>query len=219
MLAFSHTDDPFSERREQMVTADLIGRRIRDPNVLRAMLLTPRHLFVPASMRSMAYEDGPLAIGYGATISQPYVVALMTESVSLEPRHRVLEIGTGSGYQAAILGQLAGQVYTIEIVPQLAESAARTLCELGYANVHVRHGDGYKGWKEHAPYDRIVVTAAPLEVPRELIVELARGGRLVAPVGAAGSQELVLIDKRFDGRIERLRMGFVNFVPMKPGAR
>lgn len=219
MPVFSHTDDPFSERREQMVTADLIGRRIRDPNVLRAMLLTPRHLFVPASMRSMAYKDGPLAIGYGATISQPYVVAVMTESVSLESRHRVLEIGTGSGYQAAILGQLAGQVYTIEIVPQLAESAARTLCELGYANVHVRHGDGYKGWKEHAPYDRIVVTAAPLEVPRELIAELARGGRLVAPVGAAGSQELVLIDKRVDGRIERLRIGFVNFVPMKPGTR
>jgi len=167
----------------------------------------------------MAYEDRPLPIGYGATISQPYIVALMTELVAPAKKHRVLEIGTGSGYQAAILGQLAAEVYTIEISPELARSAAKTLGELGYTNITVRHGDGYKGWPERAPFDGIVVTAAPPELPEALIAQLSAGGRLVAPIGSIWSQELIVIEKEADGTIKRRSVCAVSFVPMKPAGR
>ena len=166
----------------------------------------------------MAYEDVPVSIGYSATISQPYIVALMTELLALEKRHRVLEIGTGSGYQAAILAQLSGTVYSLEIVPELAQSAARTLRELGHLNVNVREGDGYRGWPEQAPFDRILLTAAPPEVPEALIGQLAKGGRLVAPVGR-WDQELIVIQKSADGTIRRQSAGAVAFVPMRPAGR
>jgi protein-L-isoaspartate(D-aspartate) O-methyltransferase len=183
------------------------------------MRVTPRHLFVPPGLRSRAYEDQPLPIGHGATISQPYVVALMTELLAPAKNWRVLEIGTGSGYQAAILAQLAARVYTIDIVPELAQSATRMLRELGFANITVRQGDGYKGWPEQAPFDGIILTAAPLEIPAALIKQLANGGRLVAPVGRIWGQDLILLEKKTDGTIHRRSMSGVSFVPMKPEAK
>lgn len=211
--------DPDALRRKRMVSDQIENRGIRNPDVLRVMRATPRHLFVPPDVRSMAYEDYPLPIGYGATISQPYIVALMTELLAPAKKHRVLEIGTGSGYQAAILGQLVAEVYTVEIIPELAQSAARTLHELGHSNVMVRQGDGYKGWPEQAPFDGIIVTAAPPAIPETLIAQLSRGGRLVVPVGPMWNQELIVIEKKADGRIQRRSMGAVSFVPMKPGAK
>jgi protein-L-isoaspartate(D-aspartate) O-methyltransferase len=212
-------DDAVTLERERMVSEQIEGRGIRSPDVLRAMRSTPRHLFVPIEVRLMAYQDHALPIGYGATISQPYIVAKMTELLAPAKKHRVLEIGTGSGYQAAILAQLVAEVYTVEIVPALAQAAARTLGELGYSNVIVRQGDGYRGWPEKAPFDGIIVTAAPPEVPETLIAQLSRGGRLVAPVGPMWDQELIVIAKKADGRIERRSMGLVSFVPMRPGPR
>ncbi len=206
--------DPDAAERLRMVREQIEARGIRNPDVLRAMRATPRRLFMPEAVRSMAYEDHPAPIGRGATISQPYIVALMTELLAPSPNHRVLEIGTGSGYQAAVLAQLAGRVYTMEIVPELAASAAETLRKLGYANIAVRRGDGYKGWPEEAPFDRIILTAAPREVPQALISQLSNGGRLVAPVGAAPEQDLVVIDKGPDGRLRRRAAGAVIFVPM-----
>jgi protein-L-isoaspartate(D-aspartate) O-methyltransferase len=202
-----------------MVTDQIESRGIRTPDILRAMRATPRHLFIPTHVRSMAYADHPVPIGYGATISQPYIVALMTELLAPTKKHRILEIGTGSGYQAAILGQLAAEVYTVEIIPELARSAANTLRELGYTNITVRQGDGYKGWPEQAPFDGIMVTAAPPEVPEALITQLSAGGRLVAPIGSKGIQELVVIDKTADGTTRRRSAGPVIFVPMKPAGR
>jgi protein-L-isoaspartate(D-aspartate) O-methyltransferase len=199
------------------VAEQIEARGVRNPEVLRVMRATPRHLFVPAGVRGMAYDDHALPIGYGATISQPYIVALMTELLAPSKKDRVLEIGTGSGYQAAILSQLAGAVFTIEIVPELAQAAAKTLRELGYANVTVRHGDGYAGWPEEAPFDGIILTAAPPELPEALMGQLAKPGRLVAPVGPGGNQELVFIEKNGDGRIRRRTVAAVAFVPMKPG--
>ncbi len=211
--------DSVIEQCNRMVSEQIAGRGVRDPEVLRVMRATPRHLFVPPNLRSMAYADHPLPLGYGATISQPYIVALMTEVLAPQRNHRVLEIGTGSGYQAAILSQLAARVYSIEIVPELARSAAKTLRELGYDNVLVRQGDGFKGWPEEAPFDRIILTAAPLDIPKELIAQLAKGGRLVAPVGPFWNQDLVLIERTPDGHIRRRSMGGVSFVPMRRGAR
>jgi protein-L-isoaspartate(D-aspartate) O-methyltransferase len=202
---------------DRMATEQMESRGIRSPDVLRVMRSTPRHLFVPVRFRSEAYEDYPLSIGHGATISQPYIVALMTELLQPEMQHRVLEIGTGSGYQTAILAQLVGEVYSIEIVPDLVRAADKTLRELGYSNVTVRQGDGYKGWPEEAPFDGIIVTAAPHEVPDVLIEQLSRGGRLVAPVGSRWNQELILIEKSEDGTVRRKSFGGVSFVPMEPG--
>ena len=176
---------------------------------------TPRHEFIPAELWMQAYDDYPLPIGFGATISQPYIVALMTEMLAPAKQHRVLEIGTGSGYQAVVLAQLAKQVYTIEIVPELAESARRTLHRLGYDNVTVREGDGYRGWPECAPFDRIILTAAPPEVPKALLDQLAPGGRMVAPVGPLFRQELELVQKAPDGGIRRSTTLPVSFVPMR----
>jgi protein-L-isoaspartate(D-aspartate) O-methyltransferase len=174
----------------------------------------PRHLFVPPAQQRDAYDDHPLPIGFGQTISQPYIVAFMTEALALRPTDTVLEIGTGSGYQAAILGELAGEVYTIEIVPELATRAERTLTALGYANVHVRAGDGYRGWPEHAPFTKIILTAAPEAVPQALVEQLAVGGTMVLPVGpAGGSQELRILTKT-PGGVTTERSLPVRFVPM-----
>jgi protein-L-isoaspartate(D-aspartate) O-methyltransferase len=209
--------DPYTADRERMVREQIESRGIRGLELLRVLRATPRHLFVPIASRSMAYDDHPVPIGYEATISQPYIVALMTDLLAPGKTDRVLEIGTGSGYQAAVLSQLAQQVYTIEIVPELAKSAQRILSDLGYRNVTVRQGDGYKGWPEQAPFDGIMLTAAPPEVPQALIDQLGNGGRLVAPVGLGWNQELVLIEKDGNGRIRRRSAGGVVFVPMRSG--
>ncbi len=195
-----------------MVDQQLRARDIKDPRVLQAMLDVPRHLFVPAPQRADAYADAPLPIGYSQTISQPYIVAYMTQALALAPEHIVLEIGTGSGYQAAILGRLVKAVYTIEIVEPLADRAAETLGSLGYTNVHVRAGNGYLGWPEHAPFDRIMVTAAPEEVPPALIEQLKVGGLMAIPVGTL-RQELRILRKTAEG-METLRTLPVRFVPM-----
>lgn len=206
--------DPTAVERERMVADQIASRDIQHPEVLRVMRATPRHLFVPAKFRSRAYEDRPLPIGHMATISQPYIVALMTELLSPAQSQRILEIGTGSGYQAAILAQLASAVYTIEIVPELANSAAKTLHDLGYTNVIVRQGDGQNGWPECAPFDGIVMTAAPMEVPSRLISQLSCNGRLVAPIGVFWTQELIVIEKPAEAPIRRRSVCPVSFVPM-----
>ncbi|MGB9605225.1 MAG: protein-L-isoaspartate(D-aspartate) O-methyltransferase [Bryobacteraceae bacterium] len=210
--------DPWAEARERMVREQIEERGIRNPDVLRVMRQTPRHLFIPERMRSQAYEDHPVPIGYGQTISQPYIVALMTELLEPHKDARVLEIGTGSGYQAAVLAPLVRHVYTIEIVRELAESAAVLLKKLGYDNVTVRWGDGYRGWPEQAPFDRIIVTAAPPDVPKALIDQLKPGGKLVAPVGSSlFGQDLIVLEKTRDGKIRRRSIIPVMFVPMVPG--
>ena len=198
--------------RKQMVEQQLAGRDIKSPRVLDAMRKVPRHEFVPASMRLGAYDDTPLPIGYNQTISQPYIVAYMTEALDLQPTHRVLEIGTGSGYQAAVLGELAREVYTIEIVEPLATRARETLKRLGYKNVYVRTGNGYLGWPEQAPFDRVMVTAAPDAVPPALIEQLKVGGLMAIPVGI-GEQELRIL-RRTEKGLETLRTLPVRFVPM-----
>jgi protein-L-isoaspartate(D-aspartate) O-methyltransferase len=200
------------DERRVMVAEQLRARDIKDARVLRTMEEVPRHLFVPANVRRHAYADQPLPIGYEQTISQPYIVAFMTEALDVRPEHRVLEIGTGSGYQAAVLGKLARDVYTIEIVEPLAEAARKTLQDLGYGNVHVRAGNGYAGWPEEAPFDRIIVTAAPDDVPRALIDQLKPGGILVIPVGR-GEQELRVL-RRTPGGLVTLKTLPVRFVPM-----
>jgi protein-L-isoaspartate(D-aspartate) O-methyltransferase len=209
------TQDPadrWRASRMEMVDEQLRARGIRDPRVLDAMTRVPRHAFVPAAGRDEAYGDHPLPIGHGQTISQPYIVAFMTEALRLEPGYRVLEIGTGSGYQAAVLGQLAGEVYTIEIIPELAERARKTLEENGAHNVTVRTGNGYLGWPEHAPYDRIMVTAAPDEVPAALVDQLKVGGLMAIPVGV-GVQELRILRRSATG-LETIDTLPVRFVPM-----
>ena len=219
LTAYLPAEDPFARERERMVAEQIAARGIRNADVLRVMRATPRHLFVPEAARGMAYDDRPLAIGSGATISQPYIVALMTELLEAAPSDRVLEIGTGSGYQAAVVAQLARQVYSIEIVPELARSARERLGRLGYRNVTVREGDGYLGWPGEAPFDRIIVTAAPPDIPAALVGQLARGGRLVAPVGVGLKQELIVLDKMADGATARRSVAPVVFVPMKPGGK
>jgi protein-L-isoaspartate(D-aspartate) O-methyltransferase len=202
----------FERARTQMVDEQLAGRDIKDPRVLAAMKRVPRHEFVPEALRGVAYEDSPLPIGHEQTISQPYIVAYMTEALELEPTHRVLEIGSGSGYQAAILGELAKEVYTIEIVEPLADRARQVLDQLGYANVHVRTGNGYLGWPEQAPFDRVMVTAAPDAIPPALIEQLKIGGLMAIPVGT-GNQELRIL-RRTEKGMETLRTLPVRFVPM-----
>lgn len=198
--------------RRRMVDEQLAARDIRSPRVLDAMRRVPRHLFVPEQSRPAAYADSPLPIGYGQTISQPYIVGFMTQALDVRPGDRVLEIGTGSGYQAAILSLLAKEVYTIEIISELAERAGRTLAGLGYRNVHVRAGNGYLGWPEHAPYDRIIVTAAPDEVPQVLVEELKIGGLMAIPVGTM-RQELRILRRTPKG-VQTLETLPVRFVPM-----
>src|SRR5581483_7883450 len=208
--------DNFAAERERMVREQIETRGVRDVDVLRVMRATPRHLFVPPDLRSMAYADRPLPIGHAATISQPYIVALMTELLRPGKKHRVLEIGTGSGYQAAVLAQLVERVYTMEIVPELADAARETLRRLGYGNVTVRAGDGYKGWPDQALFNGVIITAAPPAIPEALVAQLAKGGRLVTPVGTGFNQELVVIEKKADGSVSRQSYGGVMFVPMRP---
>ena len=202
----------FKTMRERMVETQIKARGVKDPRVLSAMLKVERHLFVPKEYQSSAYSDQPLPIGEGQTISQPYIVALMTELLDLKGEEKVLEIGTGSGYQAAILAELAKEVYTIEIIETLANSAKNILTNLGYQNIHVKAGDGYLGWPETAPFDAIIVTCAPDHIPKPLLEQLKEGGRLVVPVGAY-SQELKKIVKR-SGKIETEDVIPVIFVPM-----
>ncbi len=209
------TEDPFLPQRLAMVEQQIAARGVKDPLVLEAMRTVPRHRFVPARYIEQAYADHPLPIGFGQTISQPYIVALMTEALALEPGEKVLEIGTGSGYQAAILAQMGMDVYTVEIIPQLAQRAEATLQELGYTNVRVRNADGYFGWPEHAPYDAIIVTAAPDHLPPPLPEQLKPGGRLVIPIGPPGAvQTLWLFEKSPEGALKATNLGPVRFVPL-----
>jgi protein-L-isoaspartate(D-aspartate) O-methyltransferase len=201
-----------ADARRRMVDSQIRARGIRDSAVLDAMLRVPRHLFVPPDVRRRAYDDTPLPIGLGQTISQPNIVAYMTEALRLSRDHAVLEIGTGSGYQAAVLAELVRQVYTIEIVPELAERARKTLAEAGYRNVTVRAGNGYLGWPEQAPFPRIIVTAAPEKIPQALVDQLAVGGLMVVPVGAV-FQEMTIITKTEKGVTEQRTIP-VRFVPM-----
>jgi protein-L-isoaspartate(D-aspartate) O-methyltransferase len=200
--------------RMAMVDRQLRGRDIKNPAVLAAMGTVQRHRFVPENLRTHAYDDRPLPIGHRQTISQPYIVALMTQLAKPTKAARALDVGTGSGYQAAVLAELVESVYSIEIVQPLATAAKATLKSLGYRNVHVRHGDGYRGWKEHAPFDLIIVAAAPDHVPEPLIEQLAVGGKLVIPIGTRFGQQLIVLTKEADGRIDRKVVAPVAFVPM-----
>lgn len=212
------SQEPASERsdeRARMVREQIIERGIEDQAVLGAMLAVPRHLFVPEAHRDRAYGDHPLPIGHGQTISQPYIVAFMTELLELEPTDQVLEVGTGSGYQAAVAAMLADSVFSVEIVPELAASAAARLDRLGYRDIETRNADGYYGWKEHAPYDAIFVTAAAGHVPPPLVQQLAPGGRMAIPVGGPFQlQNLVLVEKAADGTVTTRSVLPVQFVPL-----
>lgn len=203
----------FEEQREEMVQNQIIARGITSEKVIQALQNVERHLFVPEESVHRAYEDRPLPIGHGQTISQPYIVALMTNVLELEKTDKVLEVGTGSGYQAAVLAEIVDQVYTIEIVEPLGKQARELLKNLGYNNVNVKIGNGYKGWPENAPYDAIIVTAAPTEIPEPLKEQLAEGGRMVIPVGERFAQELVLLEKT-KGKLKRKDIIPVRFVPM-----
>ena len=209
---YQRPDPDWASARAAMVRDQLRGRDIVNPRVLDAMARVPRHLFVPDAVRADAYGDFPVPIGDGQTISQPYIVGFMSQALDVEPHHRVLEIGTGSGYQAAILAELAREVYTIEIVAALSERARQTIEGLGYKNVHVKTGNGYLGWPEHAPYDRVIVTAAPDAVPPALVEQLRIGGLMAIPVGTL-DQELRIL-RRTDRGLETLRTLPVMFVPM-----
>jgi protein-L-isoaspartate(D-aspartate) O-methyltransferase len=225
--ALSAKDDAFSAARGQMLadiqaTAAGVGRAggregISDAT-LGVLAVVPRHLFVPEDRQSLAYENRPMPIGYGQTISQPYIVAVMTDFLACEPTHTVLEVGTGSGYQAAVLSLLTRKVFSIEIIPQLAQSAEARLRQLGYANIEVRTGDGYYGWPETAPFDRIIVTAAASHIPPPLIAQLKIGGRMLIPVGGPFAvQELMMVEKRDDGSLLTRHLLPVQFVPMTGG--
>jgi len=217
-LRCDHQHRTFSERvteRARMVATQIQARDVNDPNVLKAMRMVPRHAFVRPGEQHYAYNDHPLPIGLGQTISQPYIVAFMTEALRLDPNDKVLEIGTGSGYQAAVCAEIAQEVYTIEILGELAKSAAKKLKELGYRNVFVRAGDGYLGWPEKAPFDAIIGTAAAGRIPPPLIEQLKPGGRMILPVeGRFGFQYLVLITKDSKGNLHQKNVMPVQFVPM-----
>ena len=213
ITAFSAPNPDWEGQRNRMVRTQLEERGIRDPAVLKAMREVPRHRFVPEMYRYAAYEDRPLSIGKGQTISQPYIVGLMTQLAKVQPEDRVLEVGTGSGYQAAVLAELADTVYTVEIVEALGTEARHRLRELGYDNVRVRIGDGFRGWPEHAPFDAVVVTCAPPQIPGPLKEQLVPGGRLVIPVGE-GRQELKVVEKGKDGSLRGEEVIPVRFVPM-----
>jgi len=207
--------DKFRKKRLQMVDSQIRDRGINDLETLRALSAVPRHLFVPEYLRRQAYADGPLPIGHGQTISQPYIVAYMTEILHIKPKHRVLEIGTGSGYQAAVLAELTDQVYTMEIIPELADTAGKRLKETGYSSVNVRQGDGYHGWPAAAPFDAIMVTAAAEFIPPPLLQQLKEGGRMIIPVGSPFYvQHLMLVEKK-QGKITTRSMMPVRFVPFR----
>jgi protein-L-isoaspartate(D-aspartate) O-methyltransferase len=204
-----------ADERERMVARQIAARDVEDPRVLAALREVPRHRFMPEAVRAYAYEDSPVPIGLGQTISQPYIVAKMTELLRLRPTDRVFELGTGSGYQAAIASRIAAEVYTVEIFPELAARASATLAELGYKNVHVRAGDGTLGWPEKAPFDAILLTAAIPEIPKRLVEQLKPGGRAVVPVGEANAvQMLVYLEKTESGELKRRDVFEVRFVPV-----
>ena len=204
------------DARETMVREQIAARGIRDPRVIEALRQVPRHAFIPEPERSRAYDDGPVPIGQGQTISQPYIVALMTELLRPQPGDRVLEVGTGSGYQAAVLARLVSHVYTVELEESLASTATALLRELKYENITVRIGDGYAGWPEHAPFDIVIVTAAPEQIPQPLIEQLQPGGRLIVPVGPRFNvQQLQLIEKDAAGAIRTRDIAPVMFVPLR----
>lgn len=205
--------DNYLKQRGHMVRTQIEDRGIKDRRVLNAMFKVERHLFIPDKHRHVAYGDFPLQIGEGQTISQPYIVALMTEALELKENEKILEVGTGSGYQAAILAELAKDVYTIEIIQSLAKKAESLLKKLGYNNIHVRCGDGYLGWKEAAPFDAIIITCATSRVPEPLLEQLADGGRMILPLGGKWGQDLVLIRKKGE-TLERSSLGGCIFVPM-----
>ena len=214
-LIFAQNDKDYEELRETMVKMQIESRGVKDEDVLSVMRDVPRHLFIDESLWPKAYSDGPLPIGHGQTISQPYIVAFMTELLRPDTHHMVLEIGTGSGYQAAVLSKLVHRVYTIEIVPELGRKAKTTLKRLGYDNISVRVGDGYKGWPEEEPFDRILVTAAPEKVPEALVDQLKPGGRMVLPVGPRWwGQDLLVIEKDERGKVVRKNTIPVRVVPM-----
>jgi len=197
-----------------MVIQQIEARGVTDPGVLAAMRRIPRHEFVPEKYRSVAYADNPLPIDFGQTISQPYIVALMTELLGITPRDRVLEIGTGSGYQAAVLAEIGAEVYTVEIIPGLAEQARERLRRLGYTSIHILNADGYFGWEEHAPYDAIIVTAAPDHLPQPLVQQLREGGKLVIPIGPVGAVQTLWLFEKVDGELLATNYGGVMFVPL-----
>jgi protein-L-isoaspartate(D-aspartate) O-methyltransferase len=207
-------EDEFRIARKRMVEQQIAARGVLDPRLLAVMGSVPRHQFVPADDLPWAYADGPLPIGHGQTISQPYIVALMTELLQVDSTQRVLEVGTGSGYQAAVLGQLAAEVHTVEVIPELAAQAARTLTDLGYTNVHVHTADGSLGWPQAAPYDGILVAAAAPSAPQPLLDQLAEGGRLIIPVGSRGFQQLE-VWSRTGNEFKRQVNLAVAFVPLR----
>lgn len=207
----------YGSQRKQMVEKQIKDRGIEDKDVLNSMLSVPRHKFIPESYREMAYSDHPVSIGYDQTISQPYIVALMTELLDLKPKDCVLEIGTGSGYQAAVLSEIVDEVYTIEIIPELAKRAEKALKMLDYKNVKVKIGDGFLGWPKHAPFDAIIVTCAPPEIPPPLMKQLNEGGRLVIPIGKQWSPQKLIKATKKDGKIKRELVSWVRFVPMTGG--
>ena len=211
--AAAQRGDSYQDVREQMVRREIVGRGVRDPRVCNAMREVPRHLFVPADMRKYAYTDAAIPIGYGQTITSPFVVAYMTEQLEPQPEDKVLEIGTGSGYQASVLSRLVADVYTIEIVDPLGRRAAATMQRLGYSNVHARVGDGYQGWPEHAPFDKIIVTCSPEKVPPALVGQLKEGGRLVVPLGERFQQSLFLF-RKVNGQLQKEKLESTFFVPM-----
>ncbi len=215
-MAGNETPELLDLMRENMVQEQIEARGIKDKNVLNALRKVERHLFVPKRYESMAYGDFPLPIGKDQTISQPYIVALMTETLKPDKNTRILEIGTGSGYQAAVLAEVCKEVYTIEIFESLGKRSEALLTKLDYKNVHVRIGDGYLGWKEHSPFDAIIVTCAPTHIPQPLQDQLAEGGKMIIPVGAKYAQELVLLTKK-KGKIKKKRIIPVRFVPMING--
>jgi protein-L-isoaspartate(D-aspartate) O-methyltransferase len=206
--------DPYLQKRKAMVENDIKGRGIKDKKVLDVMGRIPRHLFVDENLRERAYADYPLPIGEGQTISQPYVVALMTEALMLKPTDKVLEIGTGSGYQAAVLAEIVKEVCTIEIRKSLADMAMKRLKELGYKNVKVKYADGYFGWEEYAPFDAIIITAAANHIPTPLIKQLKEGGRLIIPLGSTVYYQVMTVAKKKKGELDVVQMGSVAFVPM-----
>jgi protein-L-isoaspartate(D-aspartate) O-methyltransferase len=203
----------YADAREQMVISQIERRGVSDPEVLQAMRAVPRHRFVLEQYLSAAYADHPLPIGYGQTISQPYIVAWMTELLELEPDYRVLEIGTGSGYQAAVLAEIVAEVYTVEIIPELATSAEERLLGLGYTNIRVLRADGYWGWEEHAPFDAIIVTAAPDHVPQPLVQQLKEGAHLVIPIGPTGGYQSLWQFSMVEGELAAREIAGVRFVP------
>lgn len=214
LVCFNMNAQDYKTLREKMVSQQIKSRGVSDKNVLEAMLKVERHLFVPENNKKYAYDDGPLQIGEGQTISQPYIVAYMTEVLKLDKNSKVLEIGTGSGYQAAILAEIAKDVYSIELIGPLGKNAENLLLKLGYKNIHIKIGDGYQGWKEHGPFDGIIVTCAPTHIPEPLKEQLAEGGIMIIPVGGSYSQELIILTKK-DGRIKQHDDLGVRFVPMK----